>query len=118
MSNAQVVSIDHTEYDVCTPQRTVGDQKMFFTEPIWLYFAVFVDAHVCVCMFHLQPVATKAEDSGRMLQHLQDHLDLQRQQLVAAVLVAAGPALLPGLPAAKQLRTLGSLLSHWGEWYH
>lgn len=50
-----------------------------------------------------------------MLQHLQGHLDLRRQQLVAAVLVSAGPALPPGLLVAKQLRTQGSLLSHWEE---
>lgn len=57
----------------------------------------------------------KAAGSGRMQQHLQGHLDLRRQQLAAAVPVAAGPELLPGLLVAKQLRTLGSLLSHWAE---
>ena len=68
-----------------------------------------------MCVLHLQPVSTKAGGSGRMLQHLQGHLDLRRQQLVAAVLVSAGPALPPGLLVAKQLRTQGSLLSHWEE---
>lgn len=65
--------------------------------------------------FHLLPVSMKAEGSGRMLQHLQDHLDLRRQQPVAVVLVSAGPALLPGLLVAEQLRTQGSLLLHWEE---
>ena len=86
---------------------------MFFTVSVWLYFVYFLD----VCSLHLQPVSTKAEGSGRMLQHLQGHLDLRQQQLVAAVLISAGPVLLPGLLVAKQLRTQGSLLSHWEEHY-
>jgi hypothetical protein len=57
----------------------------------------------------------KAEDSGKTLLHLRDRLDLQQRQPAVAVLVAAEPALLPGLLAAMQPRILGSLQSHWAE---
>lgn len=61
---------------------------------------------------HLLPASMKAEGFGRMLLHLQDRLDLLQWQLAVAVLVAAGPVLLPGLLVAKQPRTRGSLPSH------
>lgn len=98
-------------YDACILQRRIHDQRMFFIVSVWLYLFTFLD----VCALHLQPVSTKAEGSGRMPQHLQGHLDLQQQQLVAAVLISAGPVLLPGLLVAKQLKTQGSLLLHWEE---